>query len=98
MNYGTTSKLNRKDIRSFRENINRFVNNKEAQQNAKTYFSDHQPNVCQAGYYSASSRNWNYEVGMTHIARTGQDVQYFEVVTQFGEVKAARRFIILAHK
>ena len=86
-----------------REDINRFINDKELQQNAKTYFPDHQPHIFQTGYYSAPSWNWSYQVGITSIARTKQDakdfgdVQYFEVVTQFGEVKAARKINLSAY-
>lgn len=86
-------KIDRKEVMS-------FINDIDAQHTAKEYFGQHQPHIWQTGYYSAPSWNWSYQIGITNINGTGENTiqsgtrQYFEVVTQFGEVVAARKINI----
>jgi hypothetical protein len=69
-----------------RKELYAFLNYKPNQETAKCYFSTHQPHIWSTGWYSAPSWNWAYNVGITHV-----DGQYFEVVTAFGQVEAARK-------
>lgn len=63
-----------------------YLNNETACQNTDIYFAGkRQPPIYQTGFYSAPSWNWGYYLGI--VATNGKT---FEVVTQFGEVKAAR--------
>lgn len=88
-------KIERKELLS-------FIDDKEFKDNAQAYFGDHQPHIWQTGYYSAPGWNWAYQVGITCINdyfddRSVSGRQYFEVVTQFGEVKAARKINLPAY-
>jgi hypothetical protein len=75
-----------KDLREF------YLNNEEAKTNAKKYFGTMQPSFHQIGYYSSPSWNWSYQIGITCLYSSDwSENKYFEVVTQFGEVKAARQ-------
>lgn len=62
-----------------------YLNNEQAVANAKQYFGDNQPNIHEIGFYSAPSWNWGYRIGIV-----GVNDMWFEVVTQFGSVVAAR--------
>lgn len=44
-----------------------------------------QPRIFQTGYFTPSSANWSYIIGLTNI--NGQD---YEVVTQFGAIVGSR--------
>lgn len=80
-----------------RKEVLNFLKDSEYKQNAETYFGKHQPSIYKTGWYSTDSWNWAYEIGLTSYHRTGQDakdfgkVQWFEVITQFGSVVAARK-------
>ena len=63
-----------------------FIQNEQAKKLAKDIFGDKQPRVFQTGFYSALSWNWGYIIG---IAKDDAG-EIYEVVTQFGAVKAAR--------
>ena len=73
-----------------------YLDNENAVANAKKYFGDKQPSIYATGFYSASSWNWGYSLGIVGVAshdyvtKKDNPIQYFEVVTQFGEVKAAK--------
>ena len=68
-----------------------YLNNDETKENAKKYFGDKQPSIYQTGFYSAPSWNWAYKIGIVGVrAGVSKEIQYFEVVTQFGEVVSAR--------
>jgi hypothetical protein len=81
---------------SYKDLKDYYLNNDTAKENAKKYFGDVQPNIHQIGFYSAPSWNWAYQLGIVGINGNGENgiqsgtVKYFEVVTQFGVVKAAR--------
>ncbi len=91
-------KIDRKDLFDFL----RYQANIDT---AKEVFGNTQPQIIQTGWYSTPSWNWSYQVGfcdvMIDVIAPGgkgqipyameQELQLFEVVTQFGEVKAARR-------
>ena len=71
-----------------------------AKENAKKYFDNIQPRIFQTGFYSAPSWNWGYELGIVGVDGTGENgiqsgnTKWFEVVTQFGQVKSAREVYI----
>jgi len=73
-----------------------YLNNEQAKENAKKYFREIQPSIYSTGFYSAPSWNWGYQIGIIGVNGTGENgiqsgtVKYFEVVTQFGQVKSAR--------
>lgn len=85
---------NLKDLRNW------YLNNETAKENAKKYFGDNQPSIHQTGFYSAPSWNWGYLIGIVGVSGSGNDhdgngiqsgvTKWFEVVTQFGVVVAAR--------
>lgn len=80
-----------KDLKAF------YLDNEKAQQTAREVFGKTQPSVYQTGFYSAPSWNWGYIIGITSVQRilsNTQIVKYYEVVTQFGEVKGAREIYI----
>lgn len=62
-----------------------FTQNEDAKALAKKVFNDIQPNIYRTGFYSSPSWNWGYIIGITKV-----DGTIYEVVTQFGVVKAAR--------
>lgn len=72
-----------------------YLDNETAKENAKKYFGKNQPTVFRTGFYSAPSWNWGYIIGIVGVNGTGENgiqsgtTKYFEVVTQFGEVKSA---------
>lgn len=70
---------------SYKELKDYYTNNDEAKQLAKDVFGDKQPSTYQTGFYSAPSWNWAYRIGLVQVGG-----QTYEVVTQFGEVVAAR--------
>ena len=70
-----------------------YLENPTALENAKKYFGDEQPNYHVIGYYHPSGANWNYQLGIVGIA-WGDQSKFFEIVTQFGQVKAARQINI----
>lgn len=57
--------------------------------NAKKYFKDIQPDIYATGFYSSPSWNWGYIIGIVGV-KNEDTIQYFEVVTQFGQVVGAR--------
>lgn len=77
-----------------------YLDNTEAQANAAKYFGKDQPRIYETGFYSAPSWNWGYTIGIVGVAGSGSDhdgngiqsgvTKWFEVVTQFGAVVAAR--------
>lgn len=71
---------------SYRELKDWYLENDTACQNADIYFKGkRQPSIHGTGFYSAPSWNWGYHLGL--VSANGK---VFEVVTRFGEVKAAR--------
>lgn len=70
---------------SHRELKDWYLDNENAIQLADMVFGDKQPSIYRTGFYSAPSWNWAYIIGLVKV---GDNV--YEVVTQFGEVKAAR--------
>lgn len=76
--------INYKDLKNW------YLDNTDARENAKKYFGDKQPSIYNTGFYSAPSWNWGYNLGIAGVNSEGE-IKYFEVVTQFGGVKAARR-------
>ncbi len=62
-----------------------YLNDETAKANAEQYFGKNQPSIYHTGFYSAPSWNWGYRLGLVQVKD-----KVFEVVTQFGEVKAAR--------
>ena len=74
---------------SYKNLKNYHLENEEAKENAKKYFGDKQPNIYRTGFYSAPSWNWGYQIGIV-----GTDGKWFEVVTQFGQVKSAREIYL----
>lgn len=72
---------------SYRELKDWYIKNDDAVANAKKYFGKTQPSILATGFYSAPSWNWGYKIGLCEVDGVG----VFEVVTQFGEVVAARR-------
>lgn len=67
-----------------------YLNNDTALQNADIYFKGkRQPSIYTTGFYSSPSWNWGYYLGIV-----GSNGKWFEVVTQFGEVKAAREVFL----
>lgn len=81
---------------SYRDLKDYYLNNEDAVENAKKYFGKHQPNIYSTGFYSAPSWNWGYRIGITCVHQDDQTL-YFDVVTQFGEVKAARKINLEAY-
>jgi hypothetical protein len=85
---------------SYKELKDWYLNDEDAKANAKKYFGNKQPSIYETGFYSAPSWNWGYRLGLVGVNGTGSDhdgngiqsgtTKVFEVVTQFGEVKAAR--------
>lgn len=85
---------------TYRDLKNWFLNNDEAKVNAKKYFGDNQPEIYRTGFYSSPSWNWGYQIGIVGVNVSYEETQadpsaasgtkWFEVVTQFGQVKAAR--------
>lgn len=83
-----------KDLRTW------FLDNEDAKANAKEYFGDNQPSIHETGFYSAPSWNWGYRIGIVGVTvdigdsegveYDSTETKWFEVVTQFGQVKAAR--------
>lgn len=69
-----------------------YLDNDEAKANAKKYFGDKQPSIHETGWYHPSGANWAYKLGIVgvHDNAYTPDIKWFEVVTQFGVVKAAR--------
>ena len=80
---------------SYKELKDCYLNNETARENAKKYFGMNQPTIHETGFYSAPSWNWAYRIGIVGVGGTGENgiqsgtIKWFEVVTQFGEVKAA---------
>lgn len=74
---------------SYNELKQRYTNNKEAKELAKEIFGDRQPSTHQIGFYSSPSWNWSYIIGICGVT-TSEGTQWYEVVTQFGAVVAAR--------
>ncbi len=66
-----------------------FLDNEDAKANARTYFGTRQPSTYATGFYSSPSWNWGYCMGIVGIVLE-DEIKWFEVVTQFGEVVAAR--------
>lgn len=70
---------------SYKELKDWYINNENAVQLADMVFGDKQPSIYRTGFYSSPSWNWGYLIGLVKT-----DGIVYEVVTQFGEVKAAR--------
>jgi len=65
--------------------------NDKAKETAKKFFGDIQPSIHSIGFYSSPSWNWGYQIGIVGIrAEVSKEVQWFEVITQFGQVIGAR--------
>lgn len=83
---------------SYKDLKNWYIENNEAKALAKQVFGDKQPSIYRTGFYSAPSWNWGYIIGIVKVERTEANKifedKYFEVVTQSGEVKAAREIFI----
>lgn len=84
--------INYKDLKNW------YLDNAEAKENAAKYFGKRQPSIHQTGFYSSPSWNRGYIIGIAGVGSINSDGEtstiYFEVVTQFGEVKAARKIYI----
>lgn len=80
---------------SYRELKVWFIENEEAKQLAKDVFGDKQPSILETDSYHPSGANWSYRIGLVQVKRTETNKIFedavYEVVTQFGVVKAARR-------
>lgn len=74
---------------TYKDLKNWYTENEEAKQLAKEVFGNHQPSIYQTGFYSAPSWNWGYKIGLVIVEN-----KHYEVVTQFGEVVAAREVYI----
>lgn len=70
---------------SYKELKDWYLHDENAIQLADMLFGDKQPNIYRTGFYSAPSWNWAYLIGLVKVGDT-----VYEVVTQFGTVKAAR--------
>ena len=80
---------------TYKELKNRYLNDDTAKANVNIYFTgkNEQPSIHRTGFYSAPSWNWAYLIGIVTVQTTmdGEPIEKtFEVVTQFGQVKAAR--------
>jgi hypothetical protein len=83
---------------SYKELKDWYLEDETAIDNAKKYFGNIQPNYYRTGFYSAPSWNWGYQIGIVGINGNGRDgngiqsgiTKWFEIVTQFGVVKAAK--------
>lgn len=81
-----------------------YLENETAKENAEKYFGDFQPSLHQTGFYSAPSWNWGYLIGIVGVEGSGSNhdgngiqsgvTKWFEVVTQFGAVKAAKELYL----
>lgn len=84
---------------SYKELKDWYLNSESAKADAKKYFDNVQPSIHGTGFYSAPSWNWGYHIGIVGVNGSGSDggngiqsgtIKWFEVVTQFGLVVAAR--------
>lgn len=81
---------------SYKELRDWYIDNNDAKANAKKYFGDKQPSIYRTGFYSSPSWNWGYHIGLVGVPDPKDDsseavITWFEVVTQFGAVVAARK-------
>jgi hypothetical protein len=86
---------------SYRDLKSLYTDNEDAKALAKRVFADTQPRIYETGFYSSPSWNWGYRIGIvsvTELASNGESeldtIKYYEVVTQFEGVKAARQIYI----
>jgi hypothetical protein len=73
---------------SYKDLKQQYLNNETCREYAKKYFGNNQPNIFVTGFYSSNTWNWGYMIGIVGVGKTKTD--WFEVVTQFGEVVSAR--------
>lgn len=66
-----------------------YLNNEVAKETAKDVFGGTQPLIHATGYYSSPSMNWGYVIGIVGVGD-----KWYEVVTQFGVVKAAHEIYL----